>query len=211
LTAWSLRGSVRAWRGATIDDWESFFRTVFDRSANPMTLIDEGLVRVDVNAATCALYGLGRERLVGRRVDGMLLNGRLPDSAPTWEDVLARGAATGEAVVVRPDGARVDVEFAAQSGLIRGRPLVLVVVTEADEEDPLATAEPAGAPLTTREHEIVRRLALGLTSREIAEEMILSHETVRTHVRNAMGKVEARTRAQLVAIALADRVLAPTL
>jgi len=198
-------------RGAAIDDWESFFRTVFDRSGNPMTLIDEDLVRVDVNPATCAMYGVGRDQLLGRRVDRMLLDGHLPDSAPRWKDVVATGAATGEAIVVRPDGGRIDVEFAARSGLIRGRPLVLVVVTEVDEEDPLAAAQPAGAPLTAREHEIVRRLAYGLTSREIAEEMIVSHETIRTHVRNAMGKVEARTRAQLVAIALADRVLTPGL
>jgi PAS domain S-box-containing protein len=198
-------------RGVAIDDWESFFRTVFDRSANPMTLIDQALVRVDVNPATCALYGVGREQLVGRRVDGMLLNGRLPDSSPTWQDVVAQGSATGEVVVVRPDGAHVDVEFAAQSGLIRGRPLVLVVVTEADEEEPLPAPAPASAPLTAREHEIVRRLALGLTSREIAEEMVVSHETVRTHVRNAMGKTEARTRAQLVAIALTDRLVTPAL
>ena len=175
-----------------------------------MTLIDEALVRVDVNPATCALYGVAREQLIGERVDGMLLGGRLPDTVPTWDEVAARGAGTGEAVVVRPDGARVDVEFAAQAGLIRGRPLVLVVVTVVDEEDPLAAEGPADAPLTSREHEIVRRLALGLTSRQIADEMVLSHETVRTHVRNAMGKVEARTRAQLVAIALARRVLTPS-
>ncbi len=174
-----------------------------------MTLIDEALVRVDVNPATCALYGVDREHLVGQRIADMLLDGRLPDTVPTWDQVMSRGAGTGEAVVVRPDGGHVDVEFAAQSGLIRGRPLVLVVVTMVDEEDPLASAEPTDAPLTAREHEIVRRLALGLTSREIAGEMVLSHETVRTHVRNAMGKVEARTRAQLVAIALAGRVLNP--
>ncbi|MGE0028139.1 MAG: LuxR C-terminal-related transcriptional regulator [Thermoleophilia bacterium] len=211
LTGGGSRASVGVpTRSAGIDDWESFFRTVFDRSGNPMTLIDERLTRVDVNPATCALYGVGRERLVGRRIDGMLLGGRLPVSAPTWDEVMRRGAGTGEAIVVRPDGGQVDVEFAAQPGVIGGRPLVLVVVTAAEDEDPLAAGGLGDTPLTAREHEIVRRLALGLTSREIAGEMVLSHETVRTHVRNAMGKVEARTRAQLVAIALVGRMLQPT-
>lgn len=196
--------------GVAIDGWEPFFRTVFDRSGNPMTLVDESLVRVDVNAATCALYGVGRDRLVGRRVDEMLLGGRLPDTSPTWDDVVALGAATGSAVVVRPDGSRVDVDFAAHAGRIDGRPLVLVVVTEPDGEEATAAPAAAGMPLTAREQEVVRLLALGLTSREIAETMFLSHETVRTHVRNAMAKVEARTRAQLVAIALAGRVLTPS-
>lgn len=192
-----------------IDGWEPFFRTVFDGSGSPMTLIDEALVRVDVNAATCALYGLDREDLVGHRIDGMLVDGRLPDTSPTWDEVVARGAASGRAVVVRPDGARVEVDFAAHAGRIGGRPLVLVVVTEAEEEDAAGSSASAGMPLTSREQEVVRLLALGRTSREIADEMFLSHETVRTHVRNAMAKVEARTRAQLVAIALAGRVLTP--
>jgi PAS domain S-box-containing protein len=196
-------------RSGGIDGWESFFRTVFDHSGTPMTLIDEALVRVDVNAATCGLYGVGRDELVGRRIDGMLLGSRLPETAPTWDEVISRGTGTGEAVLVRPDGGHVDVEFAAHSGVVRGRPLVLVVVTMADFEDPLASPGQADAPLTAREQEIVRRLAMGMTSREIADEMVLSHETVRTHVRNAMGKVGARTRAQLVAIALAGKVLTP--
>jgi PAS domain S-box-containing protein len=193
-----------------IDGWEPFFRTVFDRSGNPMTLIDQGLVRIDVNAATCALYGVERDGLLGRRIDGMLLDGRLPETSPTWDDVVARGAASGSAVVVRPDGSHVDVDFAAQAGWIGGRPLVLVVVTEAEGEDGIEAPAAAGMPLTVREQEVVRLLAMGLTSREIADQMFVSHETVRTHVRNAMAKVEARTRAQLVAIALAGRVLTPS-
>jgi len=43
---------------------------------------------------------------------------------------------------------------------------------------------------------------------EIAEHLVISKETVRTHVRNAMGKTGAKTRAQLVALALTDRALA---
>ncbi len=183
---------------------------MFDRSGNPMSLIDERLTRVDVNPATCAMYGVAREQLVGRRIDGMLLGGRMPVSAPTWDEVMRHGAGTGEATVVRPDGGHLEVEFAAQPGVIGGRRLVLLVVTATEEEDPLAAGGQGDAPLTSREHEVVRRLALGLTSREIADEMVLSHETVRTHVRNAMGKVDARTRAQLVAIALVGRMLSPT-
>jgi len=38
----------------------------------------------------------------------------------------------------------------------------------------------------------------------IAEELGIAHETVRTHVRNAQDKVGARSRAQLVAIALGN-------
>ena len=50
-------------------------------------------------------------------------------------------------------------------------------------------------------------MALGGTAREIADELQISHDTVRTHVRNAMEKLHARSRAHLVAEALADGVV----
>ncbi|HET8815640.1 MAG TPA: response regulator transcription factor [Solirubrobacterales bacterium] len=59
-----------------------------------------------------------------------------------------------------------------------------------------------GKTLSTRESEILGMLARGLTGEEIAQRLVLSPETVRTHVRNAMGKLEARTRTEAVVKAL---------
>jgi DNA-binding NarL/FixJ family response regulator len=56
--------------------------------------------------------------------------------------------------------------------------------------------------LSGRETEILTLLAGGLTGEEIAKRLVLSPETVRTHVRNAMGKLEARTRTEAVVKAL---------
>jgi DNA-binding NarL/FixJ family response regulator len=50
----------------------------------------------------------------------------------------------------------------------------------------------------------VRLLSLGSTGPEIADELQVAHNTVRTHVRNAMTKLGARSRAQLVAMSLGD-------
>jgi DNA-binding CsgD family transcriptional regulator len=57
-------------------------------------------------------------------------------------------------------------------------------------------------PLSAREREIMGRLADGLSGAQIAKELVLSPETVRTHVRNAMEKLGAATRSQAVALAL---------
>jgi len=56
--------------------------------------------------------------------------------------------------------------------------------------------------LSPREREVLDLLAQGLTGEEVATRLSLSPETVRTHVRNAMDKLEAHTRVHAVAIAL---------
>ncbi|MEO8092133.1 MAG: LuxR C-terminal-related transcriptional regulator [bacterium] len=57
-------------------------------------------------------------------------------------------------------------------------------------------------PLSKREREVFELLADGLSGAEIAERLVLSPETVRTHIRNAMAKLGASTRSHAVAIAL---------
>lgn len=56
--------------------------------------------------------------------------------------------------------------------------------------------------LSAREREIMSLLAEGLTGEEVADRLFLSAETVKTHVRNAMNKLEARNRVHAIAIAL---------
>lgn len=57
-------------------------------------------------------------------------------------------------------------------------------------------------PLTPREQEVLEQMVLGLGNGEIAERLFLSLETVKTHVRNLMGKLKARHRTQAVIVAL---------
>jgi DNA-binding NarL/FixJ family response regulator len=55
--------------------------------------------------------------------------------------------------------------------------------------------------LTAREREIVALVALGLTNGDIAQRLVVSPATVKTHVSRAMLKLHARDRAKLVALA----------
>ncbi|GAA4980664.1 response regulator transcription factor [Yinghuangia aomiensis] len=55
--------------------------------------------------------------------------------------------------------------------------------------------------LTAREKEVMVLAALGRSNEEIAEELVVSPLTARTHVHRAMAKLHARDRAQLVVIA----------
>jgi DNA-binding NarL/FixJ family response regulator len=68
---------------------------------------------------------------------------------------------------------------------------------------PKQADEPASQKtISNRESEILTMLAKGLTGEEIARRLVLSPETVRTHVRNAMEKLGARTRVEAVVKAL---------
>jgi DNA-binding NarL/FixJ family response regulator len=61
--------------------------------------------------------------------------------------------------------------------------------------------------LTQREREVLRLLADGLANDEIGKRLHISAETVRTHIRKAMSKLEADTRTQAVATALRQSII----
>ncbi|MCK9792862.1 response regulator transcription factor [Isoptericola sp. 4D.3] len=63
--------------------------------------------------------------------------------------------------------------------------------------------------LTPREREVVAQVAHGLSNDEIAERMVLSPLTAKTHVSRAMTKLGARDRAQLVVLAYESGLVAP--
>jgi DNA-binding NarL/FixJ family response regulator len=56
--------------------------------------------------------------------------------------------------------------------------------------------------LSAREREIMALLAQGATGDQVAAELFLSAETVKTHIRNAVTKLEARNRVHAIALAL---------
>jgi DNA-binding NarL/FixJ family response regulator len=62
--------------------------------------------------------------------------------------------------------------------------------------------------LTQRERDVLRLLADGLSNDEIGKSLFISPETVRTHVRKAMAKLDADTRTQAVATALRQSLIA---
>jgi DNA-binding NarL/FixJ family response regulator len=63
------------------------------------------------------------------------------------------------------------------------------------------------AGLTAREREVVALVARGLSNAEIAQQLVVSSATARTHVSRAMVKLRARDRAQLVVFAYESRLL----
>ncbi|MGW1075286.1 response regulator [Streptomyces sp. NPDC002537] len=67
---------------------------------------------------------------------------------------------------------------------------------------PAAPDEPKVPRLTDRETEVLRLVAKGLSYKQIAERLVISHRTVQNHVQNTLGKLQLHNRVELVRYAI---------
>jgi DNA-binding NarL/FixJ family response regulator len=72
----------------------------------------------------------------------------------------------------------------------------------AAEPAPAAPDERAAPQLTDREREVLRLVAKGLSYKQIAERLVISHRTVQNHVQNTLGKLQLHNRVELVRYAI---------
>jgi PAS domain S-box-containing protein len=160
---------------------------------------------VRVNARWSELTGYDSEAATSRRVDDILAPESRPGLEMRWRDLLATGLATARVVILRPDGSRLAVRYGAFANVMPGLH-VGAYFAEPGQEGRAARPPRArrAGQLTRREQESLRLVAMGMTTTAAAEQLGISPETVRTHVRNAMNKLGARTRSQAIAVAMRD-------
>ena len=84
-----------------------------------------------------------------------------------------------------------------------------VIESFAARPAPAAPSSALLAELTEREREVVALVGGGLSNDEIAERLVISPATARTHVSRAMVKLHARDRAQLVVFAYESGLVTP--
>ena len=65
-----------------------------------------------------------------------------------------------------------------------------------------ARSGPPAPRLTDRETEVLRLVAKGLSYKDIAERLVLSHRTVQNHVQNTLNKLQLHNRVELVRYAI---------
>jgi NarL family two-component system response regulator LiaR len=69
--------------------------------------------------------------------------------------------------------------------------------------------EPVGGDLSPREREVLALLAAGKTNKEIAQDLTLSHGTVRLHVSNILAKLGVSNRTEAATLALQHNLVSP--
>jgi DNA-binding NarL/FixJ family response regulator len=117
-------------------------------------------------------------------------SGFLLKDAPGSDLVHAvRVVASGDALLAPSVTRRLIAEFAARPGHDRPRPVSL-------------------AALTPRETEVLRLIARGRSNSEIAADLVVAEQTVKTHVGRVLGKLGLRDRAQAVVVAYESGLVA---
>ncbi|MEV4923749.1 response regulator transcription factor [Streptomyces roseoverticillatus] len=111
---------------------------------------------------------------------------------------LLKSASTEELVdAVRRTAAGDPVFTPGLAGLVLGEYRRL-----AADPAPAAPDEPKAPRLTERETEVLRLVAKGLSYKQIAERLVISHRTVQNHVQNTLGKLQLHNRVELVRYAI---------
>ena len=189
-------------------------RGVFEGSRHPMLIADDQRRGVSANAAACELLRTAQTDVPWQTVEDFTPASERREHRVLWEALLKTGAAEGWYQLDVPDRGALAVEFSATANILPGRHLLVFVAPESAGGEPgdSLPGEAAWRPvpleisasqqLTAREREVMTLVAAGLQTRELADRLFLSPETVKSHASNAMVKLGSTTRAHAVAIAL---------
>ena len=107
---------------------------------------------------------------------------------------LVKSASSAELIeAVRRTAAGDAVFTPGLAGLVLGEFRRMMTAPDKDDDGPR---------LTDRETEILRLVAKGLSSRQIAERLVLSHRTVQNHTQNVLAKLQLHNRVELARYAI---------
>ncbi|MFF0555609.1 response regulator [Streptomyces sp. NPDC004266] len=124
-------------------------------------------------------------------------------------DALRAGAAGFLVKDIVPDDFLHAVRVAARGDALLSPSITRKLIDRYVSQPLEADAEAGLEELTGREREAVALVARGLSNDEIADRMVISPMTAKTHVNRAMTKLHARDRAQLVVLAYESGLVTP--
>jgi len=103
---------------------ESLFRAIVYYPSAPILIADNNGTSQYANTAASRLLGRPEQEIVGRKIDEFAPPGLRPEVSQLWRVFLERGEQEGVLQLTRPDGAALEVEFAARSNVLPVRHVV---------------------------------------------------------------------------------------
>jgi PAS domain S-box-containing protein len=181
--------------------YRDLFNAVFAQSRTAMLLIDGDRRIVGANRAAAQLTGHAQDALTDLRIDDLYeprMRSEVPDR---FQQAVEHRSFIGRRPLFLAGGGTIPVRYSV-TAVSPGVNLGVYEPTLEDGMHQQACDHDDVTPPTRRQREIITHLALGQTLDEIADQLALSPDTVRTHVRNAIKLTAARNRTHLVARAL---------
>jgi HD-GYP domain-containing protein (c-di-GMP phosphodiesterase class II) len=179
-----------------------------DRAETHTLVTDQLLRRVPYTAALAGTASAAHERLDGsgyhRRVNGAYLDEqqRVMAAADCYQ---AMTSDRPYRAARPPKDAAADLRAMGGAGLIDGEAVERVLAAAGHRR---AARPPLPAGLTAREAEVLRLLALGLTTRTVAERLVISTKTADHHVQHIYSKIGVSTRGAAALFAIEQGILA---
>jgi PAS domain S-box-containing protein len=180
-------------------------KRIFEQSRVPMVIVDARRRYVEVNRPARLAFRLSLDELRTLTIDDLTPANLTCEMNRAWERLLNTGCVAGSHQVARRDGTRLDIVYCGLAHVRPGRQLIAFGPAEwlENEFDATDDSRPElSVSLTPRETEVLALAADGLGGLELAEQLVLSHATVRTHFKNIYEKLDVGNRAAAVAKAI---------
>jgi two-component system nitrate/nitrite response regulator NarL len=178
-------------------------KRVFDRSHVPMVMLDDRRRHIDANRPARLAFRLSLAQLRGLRSDDVVPRDELPTLDSLWTRLVQNGSVAGQSVFGGPDGGRLELDYWGVANALPGVHLFACAPAGWPERELAAiqdeSAERRVSLLTPRQHEVLQLAADGLSRTSIAEQLVLSPSTVKTHFSDIYHRLGAGDRAAAVA------------
>jgi DNA-binding CsgD family transcriptional regulator len=167
-----------------------------------MVMVDDGRRYVEVNRPARLMARLSLAEMRRSTIDDLTPPDEIPIMEAVWAQLLETGCVAGPREIIGRHGGPLEIVYWGMANALPGLHLFAFAPFDWFEDEldvPDASADPPLVPLTPREREVLQLAAAGLPGPSIAERLVVSPSTVKTHFSNIYEKLGVSGRPAAVA------------